>query len=373
MEERFSLRDHLFNEESIGQLAREYAAALPDFDSEAFRVEVLAGFPERGLLERLDWIADCLEPRLSADFPAMADQLEAAMPAPLDPKLTDDDFGRFIHAVPGIMAVRHGLEDHRDRALDLLHAATRRFSMEFYIRPFLNRWPGETLARLALWAQDSNYHVRRLVSEGTRPRLPWARAVRLDPDETLPLLDQLHEDDTRYVTRSVANHLNDIAKADPERVVHQLAAWRAAGRQKPTELDWICRHALRSLIKSGHAGTMEFLGYRHDVAVRAALTVGANSVRIGDQLRVEAVLEAEVDLPVIVDYRMIFARPGGKRAEKVFKLKVGKIMAGKPLRIGKNHRFKGDATTFTLHPGLHEVVLQVNGRDLARAEVMLED
>ena len=171
-EDRFSLKDHLFNAETIGDLAAEYAAALPVFDAGPFQQEVLAGLPGRALLERLEWIADCLEPRLAPDFPTLADQVEAAMPPPLDPGRRDDDFGRFIHAVPGILAVRHGLEAHRNRALDLLYAATQRFSMEFYIRPFLNWWPEETLARLALWARDENYHVRRLVSEGTRPKLP---------------------------------------------------------------------------------------------------------------------------------------------------------------------------------------------------------
>ena len=128
-------------------------------------------------MARLDWMADCIEGHLADDFVTMADQLEAMMPAPLDPSLKDDDFGHFIHAVPGILDVRHGLEAHRERALDLLYEATKRFSMEFYIRAFLNRWPEETLARLKVLSGDENYHVRRLVSEGTRPKLPWAKAV----------------------------------------------------------------------------------------------------------------------------------------------------------------------------------------------------
>ena len=142
-------------------------------------------------MQRFEWIADCAENQLSTDFQTMAGQLEAAMPSRLDPSLTDDDFGHFIHAIPGILAVRHGLEQHRDRALQLLFVATQRFSMEFYIRPFLNRWPCETLAQLAKWAEDDNYHVRRLVSEGTRPKLPWAKSVTLTQDQTIPLLEGL--------------------------------------------------------------------------------------------------------------------------------------------------------------------------------------
>ncbi len=368
MADRFSLKDHLFNAETVAQLAGEYAAALPLFDADRFQADALSGFADRALMARMEWMADCLEGQLAADFPTLADQLEAALAVPLDPSSNDDDFGHFIHALPGILAVRHGLEDHRDRALDLLYAATQRFSMEFYIRPFLNRWPDETLTRMAAWALDDNYHVRRLVSEGTRPRLPWAKAVTLTTDQTLPLLDQLHSDATRYVTRSVANHLNDIAKADPDLVIVTLKDWAKAKRQNPRELAWMTRHALRTLVKKGHGGALNLLGYRADADVDATLTLSQAQYRIGEVLEINCALTAPTALPVIVDYRMIFARPHGKTAEKVFKLKVGQIAKGKALSLTKKHRLKGDATTFTLYPGAHQVVLQVNGVDVARAE-----
>jgi 3-methyladenine DNA glycosylase AlkC len=245
----FSLKDHLFNADTLGQLAAEYAAGLPGFPAEAFLDRVLPGLAERGLLERIDWIADCIEPHLAPDFPTMADQVEAAMPPPLDPSLTDDDFGQFIHAIPGVLAVRHGMsEAHLPRALDLLEAATQRFSMEFYIRPFLNAFPGPVMARLTDWTGHANYHVRRLVSEGTRPTLPWAKRIDADPLSMLPLLDALHADPTRYVTRSVANHLNDIAKIAPDRVLAPLVrldGGRAAGRG---------RNCLDDEARAPHAG-----------------------------------------------------------------------------------------------------------------------
>lgn len=367
MAEKFSLKDHLFNAETTARLSSEYAAGVPGFDAARFEQEALSGFESRELLARLDWMADCLEGQLAPDFPTMADQLTAAMPAKLDPELHDDDFGHFIHALPGILAVRHGLEDHRDRALDLLHAATQRFSMEFYIRPFLNRWPEETLTRLATWARDENYHVRRLVSEGTRPKLPWAKAVSLEPDQTVPLLECLHADRTRYVTRSVANHLNDIAKKQPELVIDLLGKWAKTGAQEAREMGWMTRHALRTLVKQGHVGALALLGYRADVPVRADLKLGADSYRIGEKLSFDVQLSADEDLPVLVDYRLIFARPGGKSGEKVFKLKVGQIEAGKTLQLSKRHNLKGDATTFKLHPGAHRLILQVNGHDVAEA------
>tara|TARA_R110002110_G_scaffold23490_8_gene89439 strand:- start:575 stop:1699 length:1125 start_codon:yes stop_codon:yes gene_type:complete len=365
--DRFSLKDHLFNPQTVGQLAGEISAGLPGFDAARFQRDVLSGFEDRALMARLDWMADCLVPHLATDFPTMADQLEAALPPALDPTLQDDDFGQFIHALPGILAVRHGLADHRDRALDLLYAATQRFSMEFYIRPFLNRWPDETLARMAGWAADDNYHVRRLVSEGTRPRLPWARAVTLTSQQTLPLLDRLHADPTRYVTRSVANHLNDIAKKQPGKVIARLNTWQTSGQQDDQELSWMTRHALRTLIKQGDAAALGLLGYRRDVPVTARLDLAAKAVRIGETVQMALTLEAPQDLPVIVDYRLKFVRPGGKDTEKVFKLKTTQITAGTPLILQKKHNLKGNATTFTLYPGAHQITVQVNGIDVAQA------
>ncbi len=361
----FSLKDQLFNAESLSDLADEYARAVPGFDARAFHSAALSGVADRSLMDCLDWFADCLEPYLAQDFPVMADQIEAAMPAPLDPSLRDDDFGRFIHAVPGVLAVRHGLEDHRERALDLLYAATQRFSMEFYIRPFLNRWPAETLGRLDQWAGDSNYHVRRLVSEGTRPKLPWARKVTLSLAQSLPLLDRLQADGTRFVTRSVANHLNDVAKTDPDAVLERLAAWEALGTQAPKERDWMRRHALRTLIKDGHPGAMEMLGYRGDAPVEVVLEVPQPRVVLGEALSFEVTLTAPEVVPVLVDYRIRFARPNGRSGEKVFKLKVGQVGPGKPLVLKKLHKLKANATTFELHPGRHGLVVQVNGVDRA--------
>ncbi|WP_299140627.1 DNA alkylation repair protein [uncultured Tateyamaria sp.] len=361
----FSLKDQLFNADSVGDLADEYAGAVPGFDRDAFHRAAVSGIADRTLMACLDWFADCLEPYLAPDFPTMADQIEAAMPPRLDPTLRDDDFGRFIHAVPGILAVRHGLEAHRERALDLLHAATQRFSMEFYIRAFLNRWPDETLARLAVWAGDENYHVRRLVSEGMRPKLPWAQKVDLTLDQTLPLLDRLQADSTRFVTRSVANHLNDIAKFDPDAVLGRLAAWDAAGDQVAKERDWMRRHALRTLIKDGHAGAMDMLGFAQDAEVDVRVDVATPRVVLGEALEFTVTLEAAQDVPVLVDYRIRFARPNGRSGEKVFKLKVGAIKAPKPLVLKKRHVLKANATTFELHPGAHGLVVQVNGVDRA--------
>ncbi|NDW00601.1 hypothetical protein [Salipiger sp. PrR002] len=366
----YSLADQLFNRGTLGVLAQEYSV-LPGFAPDRFVETALPRFAGLGVHARLEVIAEALAEQLASDFPEMADQVEAALPPPLDPSLRDDDFGRFIHAVPGVLAMRHGM-DHPERALDLLHAATQRFSMEYAIRPFLNRWPDQVLARLDAWVEDPHYHVRRLVSEGTRPKLPWGMGISLDPLLPLRFLDALHGDETRFVTRSVANHLNDLSKIAPDAVLGRLEDWQAGARQDAKELDWMTRHALRTAVKRGEPRALALLGYRADLPVRAQLSLDPPSLPIGETLEIVAEIEAPEGGAVMVDYRLRFHRPKGS-AEKVFKLRSVRLKPGQRLRLVKRHRMKGDATTFRLHPGPHAVILQVNGRDVAEAAFDLRE
>jgi 3-methyladenine DNA glycosylase AlkC len=364
----FSLKDDLFNPRTVGYLADLFAAKDPSFSADRFRREVLAAFPSLELKERITHIATVLANYLPKDFDAAADRILAALPPPLDPTRTDDDFGNFIFAPVGEYVATHGLERHRARSLALLCDLTQRFSMEYAIRPFLNRWPDETLQVLSDWTAHPHYHVRRLVSEGTRPRLPWGKKISIGPERTIPLLDRLHADATRFVTRSVANHLNDIAKSDADLVLSTLGRWRAEGRQGKAELDWMASHALRTLVKDGHSGALAFLGLSPDDGVRATrLTVEPKRLPIGSVLTFAVELVADREMRAVVDYVIDFARPGGKTARKVFKLRVVELPAGRPVSLGKRRTMKGDATTFTLHPGPHRLSVQVNGRILAEA------
>ncbi|NIZ59437.1 hypothetical protein DL239_00445 [Sedimentitalea sp. CY04] len=369
MAEVFSLKDQLFNREKVRYLASLFAGADPQFNADRFEAQVMEQLLELELKQRISWIAEVLGDMLPGELPAVADTLRAALPAPLDPRKTDDDFGDFIFAPLGEFVIAKGLEDHRDLALDMIEEITKRFSMEWAIRPFLNRWPDEVMERLQGWAVHENYHVRRLATEGTRPRLPWGEAVGLELHDPLPLLDVLHGDKTRYVTRSVANHLNDITKKDPDLVLDRLEAWQQMARQDRKELDWMTSHALRGLIKAGHPRAMTMLGYDPDVELDVEVELKAETVRIGEALEFSCHLKAAKELPVLVDYRLHFQRPSGKISVKVFKLKQAKL-GGKGLSLSKRHPMKGNARTFTLMPGPHKLELMVNGR--VRDEVSFE-
>ncbi|MFV1594427.1 hypothetical protein VWZ88_17890 [Phaeobacter sp. JH20_36] len=357
----FSLKDQLFNLEKTRYLAGLFAAADPGFEADRFVSEVMADLPDRELKQRIALIADVLARHLPEDLEAAAPVLRRALPPPLDPSLSDDDFGDFIFAPLGEFVVLRGLDQAPELSLQLLRDITQRFSMEWAIRPFLTRWTDLTLAEMQHWATSDNYHVRRLVSEGTRPRLPWGQSVPLTLAQPLPLLDQLHADPTRYVTRSVANHLNDISKKEPELVLDRLRSWHAADQQRPEELAWITAHALRGLVKEGHTGAMQMLGYDPEAAVKATLALAKEPVHIGGALQFDCHLDGAPGAPVLVDYRLHFQRPGGKVSAKVFKLKQTAISDG-GTRLSKRHPLKAGASTFTLVPGPHRLELLVNGR-----------
>ena len=367
----YSMKDDLFNRDTVSRLAGEFETAGV-FKAAPFVDAVMAGMAPLELKARIAWIAEVLAKYLPADFPAAAQAIHAALPQPLNPDLTDDDFGHFIHAPLGVFVEKHGLEGHLSTSLDLLEAITKRFSMEFSIRAFLNHHEAAVLERMQDWAVDENYHVRRLVSEGTRPKLPWGQSIGVTPDQTLPLLDQLHSDPTRYVTRSVANHLNDITKKTPDAVIERLTAWQNAGKQNTKEIGWMGKHALRGLIKSGHPGAMAHLGYAPDAPVTVSDFTFTPILARGDAGELTVTLTSPENTPVILDYVIDFVKANGTTAPKVSKLKVMDLKAGKPTSVKKNHVFKADATTFKLYPGAHRVHIQVNGRILQSLPFQLD-
>ncbi|MDG1376530.1 MAG: DNA alkylation repair protein [Yoonia sp.] len=359
-----SLADQLFNETSLHLLAGGFEKAGV-FQAKPFVADVVRGFPALALKQRITHIADHLSKVLPSDFLSAKDAILAGLPPPLDPSKNDNDFGHFVYASLGVCIEKHGLAGHIESSLDLLEQITQRFSMEFSLRAFWNHNKAATLAKVQGWTQHPSYHVRRLASEGTRPRLPWGQNVHLTPEETLPILDALHADRTRFVTRSVANYVNDITKTDPDAVRGRLDMWRKSGMQSPSEADWMRKHALRTLVKSGHEGAMVHLGYATDIVVKNAKISIPAKVYLNDKLKIEVGFVPQAGGPIIVDYVIGFRKANGKISEKTFKLKVLNGVSQVPISLAKMHHFDGTATTFKLYAGVHHIHLQLNGRKVA--------
>lgn len=337
-------------------------AASPAFDHAAFLDAAGEGLGALSIMERVRHIADALAQALPQDYPAALEVVLA-----MAPRLTH---GFQAVAVTEFVA-RRGLGDF-DASLEALARLTRFGTAEFAVRPFLGLDPARTLAKMLEWTASEDEHVRRLASEGSRPRLPWAaRVPALKADVTLaaPILEALRADPAVYVRKSVANHLNDIAKDRPDWVLERLATWP----REDARTQWIVRHALRTLIKQGDPGALALIGVSHGAEVRAAsFTVSPGTVRLGEAIAIRAELVSTASTPqrLVVDYRVHYARASGKAASKVFKLKTFDLGAGEAADLAIRQTIR-DFSTRRHHPGAHEVELLVNGRTEARAAFVL--
>lgn len=217
-------------------------------------------------------------------------------------------------------------------------------------------------------ARDKNYHVRRLVSESTRPSLPWSQKIGIDHIVLIKYLDILHTDKTRYVTRSVANHLNDISKKDPTLVVTTLKRWHTEKTQKPLELDWLTRHALRTLVKRGDTEALALLGYTAHTAPVVSNVLVPKKVIMGDRLQFSFDVTSSISQNLLIDYVIDFVKLNGSTKPKVFKIKKIKAFADAVISVQKTHHLKADATTFKLNPGIHSITIQINGQKLATTQ-----
>lgn len=353
-----------FSPDLVRALAAELSGAWPDFPTNSFVRQCTTGLADLALLQRVHHIRAAMAKALPADFAAAARILDKAVDSSALTGWMTMPCGYFVAA--------EGL-DHPDVALPLLARLTPRWSSEGPIRPFIERHPQLTFTYLRRWVDDADEHVRRLVSEGTRPRLPWAPQLRgliADPSPAIALLDRLFADPSDYVRRSVANHLNDIAKDHPGLALETARRWQAGGDPRAA---WVVRHGLRTLIKHGNPQALALLGFDHTETVRLeALTITPASIPVGGEALIEFTLSTN-DAPVraAIDYLVHYAGARGPRKPKVFKLTTRTIEPGRPQRIGRRHRF-ADVSIRTIHPGTHRIEIQVNGVILGGASVEIQ-
>lgn len=360
--EKFSLKDELFNPQKVEKIAREIQEVYPSFDTQNFIQETLKAFSTLELKERIYHIRNILHKYLPTDYQEAVSVLLEALPPELDNSKTDDDFGDFIYAPYSEYMTAYGCsEEYLDFSLQALREITKRFSVEFAIRDFINAYPTQTLAMLENCAKSANYHERRLASEGLRGKLPWAKKLTIEYHEPLRHLELLYADKTRYVTRSVANHLNDISKIDAPLVLETLKRWKDSNKQEPKEMAFIINHALRTLVKQGDEEALAMLGYVKNPPIELkSVMLKTSSVRVGEPLEFEVEMMALDDTMLMVDYVIHFCTKRGTLSPKVHKLKKMSLKKGEHSILKKKHPFKV-MTTRTLYAGKHVLELQING------------
>jgi len=342
----------------VRTMAAQLQQAWPAFDRKRFERLALAGLDSLEMKARAMQITAALEATLPRDFDLAAAVLDSGFIAGLE--------GWGLWGV-GEYVARHGQASPK-RALALLHGLTQRFTAEWAIRPFILRHPELTFATLQRWCSDPSEHVRRLVSEGSRPRLPWGLQLKpliADPSPTLPLLEALQDDPSDYVRRSVANHLNDIAKDHPALVADWLERHVPASSAERRAL---LRHASRTLIKRGDPRVLHAWGVGTPLRGTAALHIEPGRAVLGDSVTLQVLLQPKGRQPqrLAIDYAVHHVKANGSTSPKVFKGWTLELDAGEPLRLCKRHALK-PITTRRYFGGRHRVELLVNGRVVAEA------
>lgn len=349
------LKDTLFPQKVIDEVAISIFSIYPEFDQNGFVKSIYSEeWKHLELKQRISHVTFALKKHLPADF---------EMAVAIMTKVTK--------GIRGIVALsfseyveRYG-QDNWETSMSALAVFTQSGTSEFAVRPFLDKEPEKGMQQMLEWSTDENEHIRRFSSEGCRPRLPWGMALKKfkkDPSLILPVLENLKDDASDYVRKSVANNLNDISKDNPEVVLDICERWQ--GTSKNT--DWIIKHACRTLLKSGNKRAMLLFGFGDPKNIEATDFSSDNlSPKIGEavQLSFQLNVNEKQKKKIRLEYIVHYIKANGKPSPKVFQIREKDFVPGEHF-ISIKHDFQ-ERTTRKHYPGKHQFELIVNGEKKA--------
>ncbi len=359
---------NIYTQAFFKQFSKTAKQVLPHFNQQKFLCQVMDEHWEtKELKQRMRHIASVLHQHLPGDYKkqiasliAIVEQLKGNNIKPGFEYLFLPDF-----------IEQYGLDDLKT-SMAAIETVTQFISCEFAIRPLLLKYPGEVLKQMTLWSKHYHHHVRRFASEGCRPRLPWAMAIpqlKKDPSPILPILENLKNDESLFVRKSVANNINDIAKDHPA-VVFQLAKnWKGVS----DHTDWIIRHGCRTLLKKADENVYSLFQLNANAPCKVQqLKLDKPDLKIGDRLGFSFLLRLIGDKPakLRLEYAVYYVKANGKQSRKVFQITEKVFEANASYNFKKEQRFQ-DFTTRKHFPGTHKIAILVNGKELAAKEFNL--
>ncbi len=342
----------IFNRNYYKHLANLFKAAEPEFKADKFLIQVTQGLDQLSLNQRLRNTSVVLKDHLPADFSKAILIMYKVIPHAR---------GGYANLIFPDFVGLYG-HKHFKLAMQALKHFTVFGSSEFAIREFLKRDFDKTYAVMCEWAKDKDVHVRRLASEGSRPRLPWSfklDAVVNDPTKTKHILDLLKTDEALYVKKSVANHLNDISKQHPDYMVSLVKGWESNNPHTA----WIVKHASRTLIKKGHSDALAVFGFEKNPKIKIQnFRIIKNKIKLGESLHFEfdLISDKKSNQKLVIDYIIHYRKKLGDLSPKVFKLKELNLGSAEKTNITKKQVIK-DFSTRKHFAGDHVLEIQING------------
>jgi len=356
------LKDMFFTKQYFSDLSEEIKQYYPAFDSgKLFHRLLDENWDDRELKERMRHATEALHTVLPDDYPTALEILRNSTGGVSEYSFDNMIFSDYIG--------QYGLDDW-NLSISALEEFTMLVSAEFAVRNFILKDQDRMMAKMLEWSLHDHEQVRRLSSEGCRPRLPWGVGLpplKKDPAPILPILDRLKKDESETVRRSVANNLNDISKDHPRVVVSLLQNWSAIDTP---EMDQLINHALRTLVKQGNQEALNLLGYHQNIEIKVkGLKIEPARIIIGDKGSFSFEIESGGEDPqkLMIDYILHFVRARGKTSMKVFKITKKTINPGESVSIKRQISFQ-KITTRRYYPGRHILEVQINGQIYTKGE-----
>ncbi len=350
----------LYTQSLIETLSDRLLGSYSKFDSSGFVDFIFDDdWPNKELKQRMYHISNALYSYLPKNYQTAISILKGV----------SHHFDGFEHMFfPGFVEL-YGL-DHYDISIDALEHFTPNSSSEFAVRPFILKYEGRMMAQMERWAESKNHQVRRLASEGCRPRLPWAMALpsfKQDPTPIIPILERLKDDASDYVRRSVANNLNDISKDNSAIVVELVKRWKGTSKQR----DWVVKHGCRTLLKQAEPSIMTLFGFLKPDHITLSDFFVQKKVVMGEHLSFSFILRSPGKRlgKLRIEYGIDLLRKNSAHSRKLFKLSEFETDNNEK-RLSRNHHFR-HVTTRNYYPGIQRLAIVVNGVEVGCQEFEL--
>jgi len=369
------LLKNMYNEQFFDRFTKDLKCVINDFDTCKFVSKIMdSEWENRELKQRNEHIATVLRDFLPADYrKAIAKILELLETVkdtlPDYSEINDTQFSLSFEYgwILDNFVEKYGLDDY-ETSIKAIEKLTQFTSCEFAVRPFIIKYPNEMMSQMLVWSKHEHWGVRRLASEGCRPRLPWAMALpnlKKNPAPIIPILENLKNDPSRFVRLSVANNLNDIAKDNPKTVIDLVKKWQG----KSSEIDWIIKHGCRNLLKEGNQEVMELFGFgstAKNIDIQN-FNISTPKVKVGDSLEFEFKLlnNNNKKTKIRLEYGIYYQKANGTLTKKVHRISEKEYAENSTTQITRKHPFCV-VTTRKLHLGLHQVAVIINGNEFEK-------
>lgn len=360
---------NLYNTRFLSSFAAHFHEVAPHFEKERFLHDVFdQQWEERELKQRMRHIATVINKNLRGNFEEKMETISAVIEHLRKVGMGENSIEYMFF--PDFVE-QYGLAQP-DVSLRAIEYITQFTSCEFALRPFLLQYPDMVMHQMLEWSKHADHRVRRFSSEGCRPRLPWAMAIpslKKDPGPVLPILENLKNDPSEFVRRSVANNLNDIAKDHPATVLEIAKKWQ--GQSKET--DWIIKHGCRTLLRKADPAILAHFGLSTSFGCTIEeLRLASEQVRVSESLHFTFSLtnRSNKDEKLRVEYAIYYVKANGKQSKKLFKITENTYKAGVNYTFSRSQAFR-DMTTRKHYPGVHKLAVVINGVEMASGEFTL--